>query len=289
MSGPKKTAYQIRQEEYQRRKELQADKRDMQIDEIESQISLCQKMTNTLLKEYGSMATTTKNRVDEWIDEIDKTGDLRYCFKALRGIESFIEKQKPLLKSRKKKQDIKREALEKEAEKKREHEAKIARVVSYLTSIEKEYKDILNDGIKQRVTLFKNAMRTNPDNQNTLKQIKSFKTNLHNTYEEHLEKVENTHYIADVLSEALGAKIQKSATGLLIDGSIDSVPISVKLNHNNNSLDLDTPMDGSCRRGLDALIKKLDRANIDLGAIKVVKTGQTINHAQTLKNIKVKA
>ncbi len=153
--------------------------------------------------------------------------------------------------------------------------------IQTLEDVESDYSEIVNDGIRQRVDLYKNSIKTNPDNPNTLKQIEIFRANLLQQFEEYQNKKEDMNYVAGVFSKALGGNVNQSNDGQFhISGSIEGVPISVKLNQNDNKIDFDTPTDGSCQKGLEAIQKKLIDANINLGAIKVLKTGQTINNRQ---------
>lgn len=279
MSGPKKSYYEIREEEYQRRKAEQRAKRKAQINDIHIQLNDIENRVAKLLNNGVNI-----DIIDSWINQAkDTNGDLRDCFRQIRGINNYLSNKENLLKQKQKK-------LAKEEEQKKLYQEKINTIISSLDEVKSDYSEILNDGIKQRVELFKNSIKSNPDNPNTLKQIENFKQTLFKQYEEYETQKEDTKYVANIFSNALGGNIDESENGSLsISGSIDGVPISVKLNKNNKNIDFDTPIDGSCKGGLDALQKKLNSANINLGAIKVLKTGQTINVTNQNKNSRIKA
>ncbi|MEA3315157.1 MAG: hypothetical protein U9Q30_04820 [Campylobacterota bacterium] len=279
MSGPKKSYYEIRQEEYQRRKAEQRAKREAQINDINMQIGSIENRLSNLLNNG-----INTNMINNWISQArDTNGDLRDCFRQIRGINNYLSNKENLLKQKQKK-------LAKEEEEKKVYQEKINTIIDGLDEVKSDYKDVLNDGIKQRVELFKNSIKSNPDNLNTLKQIENLKQTLFKQYEEYQTQKEDTKYVANIFSDALNTNINEDGDGSLsISGSIDGVPISVKLNKNNKNIDFDTPTDGSCKQGLDALQKKLNSANINLGAIKVLKTGQTINATQQNKNSRIKA
>lgn len=287
MSGPKKSSYEIRQEIREERARERQRKRESQIRDIEDQIRQYQRELDKLEKKYGTIALNVVNNVQKWLDDVHRAtnNDLRDCWRGLKGVENYLSKQEKKLSKIKKRYDIQAQK-EKEAEEQRQlkeerkalQEAKIDTILASLNSVIQEYAEILNDGIKQRVELFSNSIKTNPDNQNTLKQIEQFKSQLSKQYEEYMNKKDETLYVAETLSQALGGDMQEGSDGSMsISGMIEGVDISVRLHLNSNDMDIDTPLDGSCKRGLDALIHKLGEANIDLGAVKVVKSGQIWN------------
>jgi len=280
MSGPKKSYYEIREEEYQKRKEKQRAKRKNQINDINSKLDIIKNRVDILEKNNIDIS-----QVNVWINDVKNNtqGDLRDCFRQIKGIENYLSKKENLLKQ-------KQEKLAKEEEQKRVYQEKINIIIDGLDDVKNDYKDILNDGIIQRVELFKNSIKANPDNPNTLKQIDNFKQNLFKQFQEYQTQQDDSKYVANIFSDALGGNIDKiDDETLSISGSIDGVPISVKLNKNSKNIDFDTPMDGTCTKGLDALQKKLNNANINLGAIKVLKTGQTLNTTNQNKNSRINA
>lgn len=307
MSGPKKSSYEIRQEQREQLAQEKRRKRELQIQEIHHELDICQKETNALVSKYGNTAHFVSKSLTQWIDEIKFSlhGDLREAWRGIKGVQNYLDKNKIVLKNqfelqqkelqeqKARQQIVANLQQEQEAKKLQENklkEEKINRIVENLQQISLDYQEILNDGIKQRVELFKNSITTNPDNPNTIKQIEEFRTNLLKQYELYQEKKENTKYVANVFAKAFGVTIDNNHENIHISGTIEGVAISVNVNTNNNIIDFDTPTDGSCHKGLEALTQKLHDANINIGPIKVLKTGQTI-HASQKNNIttKVKA
>lgn len=269
MSGPKKSYYEIQKEQKERQRRERELKRIQQVQEIKERLDELNLRVGYLVKSYDFDDNMIKDWILEAYSGID--GDLRNVFRQIKGIENYIVQLEGKLKEKEKKQ----------AEKLM-FDAKVSVVLSGLESIENDYKEILNDSIKQRVELFKNSIQTNPDNQNTMKQIEQFKSQLHKQYQEYLSQNEDTTYIAEIFSQALSADITKGLNGnLTIQGSIEGVPISVSLNNKNREIDFDTPTNGSCQNGLNALHNKLKAAHIHLGPIKVLKTGQVFNNQKS--------
>jgi len=306
MSGPKKSSYEIREERKRELAQERRRKRALQIKKMHHELDKCQNEVNALVSKYGNRAHFVLKSVTQWRYEVEFSldGDLREAWRGLKGIQNFLDKHKKLLKNQFEQEqkelhaqktrqkviaDLQQEQEAKKIQEEKLKKEKVASVVENLEQIGVEYQEILNDGIKQRVELFKNAIATNPDNPNTLQQIETFKKNLYKQYALYQEKKEQRKYVEDVFAKALGATPDEDGEKSHISGTIDGVAISVSFNSNNNVIDLDTPTDGSCRRGLDALMQKLDNANINLGPIKVLKTGQTINASQKNKKAKVKA
>jgi DNA repair exonuclease SbcCD ATPase subunit len=282
MSGPKKSKWEIRQEIIEQRRREKARKRAKQVNEIKERIKLAQNKLNSFSKIYPDISQNIINLVNEWIRDINLNGDLRDAFKKIRGIENYLNKQEKILKSKQEKIDAKKEM-------ERIKQEKIKNIVKSLETLKEDYKEILNDGILQRIELFKNAIKANPDNKKTLSQIEQFKQQLFKLQEEYEEKKYKTEYVADKFSKILNGDIKKNGDNLEISGNINGVPISVKLNYKNSNIDLDTPLDGSCKRGLEALQKSLNKENIFLGEIKVLRTGEILNrqYNQNKKRIKI--
>lgn len=285
MSGPKKSHWEIRQEIIAKRRAEKIAKRQRQIKEIKDELKNCQNILNDLEKEFGALPQYLKNNINKWTREVELNlnGDLRDSFRALRGIKKYLNNQKSILSKRAKErleEELKEQKLQEE---KRLKEAKINSIIESLEEIKSDYSEIMNEGIEQRVELFKNSIKLNPDNPNTIKQIEQFKNRLYKLYEEHLEQKENVQYVADTFANILNGDLKEDKEGLSISGSIDGVPISVKLHQNSNSIDFDTPLDGSCKRAMEEIQKELNRANINLGEIKVLKTGQILNKKTAAK------
>jgi len=277
MSGPKKSRWEIDQEIREKRKREQEAKRRAQIEEINQRLNIAQSKLESLSIKYSEVIDNSiKNMILSWIREVDTNGDLRDAFKKLRGIENYLDKQKAILQSKQAKLDAKKEAQ-------RLKEEKINNILASLQELKIDYKDILNEGILQRIELFSNAIKSNPDNQRTLEQIKQFKKQLYKMQEEYQEKKFQTDYVADKFAKLLNSDIKKNGSNLQIKGKIDGVEISVKINYKNSDIDLDTPLDSSCKRGIKALLDGLKKENINLGEIKVLRSGEVLNR-QSSKN-----
>jgi hypothetical protein len=297
MSGPKKSHYEIRQEIYQQRQAQKMAKRQVQVSEILHALTQIDQRLLQLSREYKEFADNIVTVVKNWQRDINTDGDLRDSWRSIKGMDKYLDNQQIKLQERKNKFDAHAKiqeqqifAEEKITQEKAIHHAKITSKIELLEAIEHDYSEIFNEGIAQRITLFKQAIASNPDNTNTLKQIEDFKAVIVKQFDEYQNKKEDTAYIAETFANALGANIQNGSDGnYSISGSIDGVPISVNLNNKNNSIEFNTPTDGSCKKGLDAIQKKLASANINLGEIKVLRTGQTLNAAQYNEQIKVKA
>jgi hypothetical protein len=271
MSGPKKSQWEIQQEIREQRKREREAKRRKQVNEIQNRINLAQTNLDNLLNKYKDVASQNiKTFINEWIREIDLKGDLREAFRKIKGIENYLEKQNNILKTKQDKIDAQKEI-------ERIKQEKINNILDSLEKIKGDYKEILNDAILQRIELFANSIKANPDNKKTLSQIEQFQKQLFTKYEEFEEKKYQTDYVADKFSKLLNSDIKKSGDNLEVSGKIDGVPISVKINYKNSNIDLDTPMDSSCKRGIDALQKGLEKEKISLGEIKVIRTGEVLN------------
>ena len=276
MSGPKKSSWEIQQEIKEKRKKEKAQKRAKQIDEINNKISSIDSQMSKLREKYPEITKNIEKIVDEWINEVEVNlnGDLRDCFRKVRGIENYIKNQKSTLKDKQKVLD---------AQKIIEEKKRI--IVDSLESIKDEYQDILNDAIIQRVEIFKKSILANPDNINTQKQISNFKIQLFKMQEEHLDNRENTKYVADTFANILKSDIKVNGDTLEIQGNIDGVPIGVKLNYKNSNINLDTPVNGSCKKAINTIQQKLNNSNINLGEIKVINTGEILNKNTQNKSV----
>lgn len=268
MSGPKKSSWEIKQEIIAQRRAEKKAKREMQINNIREELDNCHRSLKILEQQYGNSVNHIKNSVNDWIKDIRSNinGDLRECFRGIKGIKNYLEKQKPILAQK-----------EKKRQENEQKEVKINAIIDGLEEIKNDYAEIMNEGIVQRVELFKNSIKVNPDNQNTIEQIKQFKEKLFKLYEANTEIKENSKYVAESFANILKGNVKEENGNILISGAIDGVPISVKVNQVDNQIDFDTPLDGSCKTAMDSIQKELKNANIHLGEIKVVKTGQILN------------
>ncbi len=310
MSGPKKSSWEIRQEIKEERRREREHKRNLQLDDIYEQLRTCQQQAQKLHSEYGQYADFTLQRINEWSSDVEINAgyDLRDAWRGLKGIQNFIFNQSNRLsqnaqnalqrqterenralqrqeqkdakaKAEQQRQDAIAEKQRLKEEAKRLKEEKIARTIASLTSIRDSYPSIINPGIEQRIELFSNSLKVNPDNQQTKNQIKAFRKQLKKEINKYEEQQDNIQHIKEAFSSALGSEPSDGEGGTsIINGEIEGVPISVQINKSGNDIKFDTPTDGSCKKGMNALINKLDDANIKLGTIQIINSGQTINN-----------
>ena len=257
MSGPKISPYELRRREQER-------KRKEQIREINSRLNEIRLKLNEFQREYQDLARDVIKDLNTQISYISTKGDLRIAFRNLRKLENRINQEERFLKE-----------LQKEELEKKRKELKSKELLKNLEEIQNEYKEIINDNIKNQIESFKKAIKLNPDNENLLNQIENFEYRLSNMYAEFLEKEENKRYVANAFSEILGGGVDKGGGGLVVEGEIDGVPIKVRVEDKN--IHFDTPEDGSCERAMNKIIKELENKEINLGPIKALKTGKILN------------
>jgi acetolactate synthase small subunit len=275
MSGPKISPYELRRRERER-------KRKAQIQEINERLNDITKILDKFIKTYGTIANSVVKKARKEINIIKNSlsGDLRVAFRNLRKLEEFIKNEEKYLIEEKNYQD----KLKQEKQRK---ERIINSVISELEEL-KEYKEILNDSILQRIESFKKAIKLNPDNENLLNQIDNFKSQISKMYSEYLEKIENTKYVAKSFEEILNSSANEEDGGFSISGNIDGVPIKVKLNMKDNNIHFDTPDNSSCIGVMDKIQKELQKRDINLGPIKVLKTGKILNSNTNINKQRIK-
>jgi hypothetical protein len=246
----------------------QERKRQEQIREINSRINEIKLKLNNLQKEYGDMASDVIRDINRQIGYISTSGDLRVAFRQLRKVESLLKEEEKTLREDRAFYD----RLKREKERKRE---KAKRLLSELGNIENEYKEIINDSIKQRIDSFKKAIKLNPDNEKILTQIEQFEAQLSRMYAEFLEKEENKRYVANAFGEILGGSVDEGDGGFSVSGSIDGVPIKVRVG--DRELNFNTPEDGSCEAAMKKIVDELAKKEVVLGPIKALKSGKVYN------------
>ena len=311
MSGPKKSSWEIRQEIRQERQRIRDVKRNSQINDILNKLNCCQNNVDQLISIHGQYAKNIKNRINDWSVDVrlNCNYDLRDAWHGLKGIQTYLENQKKRLtlnaeriKQRQTKKNAEKEAerqrietIEAELREKKEAERlkqeKIDRAIESLTSIRNNYPDIMNAGIEQRIELFTKSLMANPDNRQTLSQIRTFREKLSEEIDKFDEEQDNIKYVKETFSSVLGGTSSEGEDGSsIINGKIDGVPISVQINKSGNNIRFDTPTDGSCKKGLNGLIKSLNAADISLGPINIINTGETISSkASTYRETSINA
>ena len=260
MSGPKKSSYEIRME---RIRAQRAAKREKQKNEILNRLNEVRKIAN----EIGD------NKIYNWIKDIENSlnFDLRDSFRSLKRLENYAKNQQIIY------QDL--QAYEKAKQKQDDSikEEKTKYLLETLENIKNDYKEIVNDAILQRVEIFQQAIKANPDTQNTLKQIEQFKTQVAQMYENYLDKKESTEYVANAFQNILDGNVDKKGDNYTIEGQINGVNIKVKLNTKTNDINFDTPHTSKCSLAMQEIVNKLESQDVKLGAIKVLQTGQMLN------------
>jgi len=261
MSGPKISPYELRRREKERKRQEQIKEINTRINEIKSKLF-------DLQKKYKDLANDLIKNINRQLAYISTSGDLRVAFRQLRKIENTLKEEEKILKEDKAFYD----KLEREKQIKNK---KAQMLLEELENIENEYKEIINDGIKQRIDSFKKAVKLNPENENLLNHIEEFEARLSKMYGEYLEQEENKRYVADVFSEILGGNVEGGDGGLFVEGNIDGVPIKVRVE--DKDIHFDTPEDGSCIKAMDKIVKELEKKEVHLGPIKVLKSGKILN------------
>ena len=215
--------------------------------------------------ELGEKSSEILSQPQQWLLEAQaqlESGN-RNLLNSVKGIENYLQSKQSVIT---------------ELKQQRFTEEKIERLVSSLTAVRQDYKEILNPGIEQRLELFSKSIRTNPDNPQTLKQIADFRARLAEEMEKFEEQRDNLKYVEEAFSSALGGTSSTGESGSsVISGTVAGVPITVSIDSKSNDIHFDTPDDGSCRAGISALISELEKSRINLGPIHIVKSGETIN------------
>ncbi len=153
--------------------------------------------------------------------------------------------------------------------------------IANLESIREDYAPVVTEGVEQRIALFKKALEVNPENPQIVEQIVQMREQLSRAMDEYEQKQDEFDYIKSVFSDVLGSDPEESGDGASIAGMIEGVPIKVTLRSDSHTIDMDTPTDGSCRAGIDAMLQKLESANVSLCPIRVRNTGEILqSHTQ---------
>jgi hypothetical protein len=234
------------------------------IAEVSAYRDVIDKKLENLAEELGQSGANLLQNPQAWLKEAEANlgSNPQKAENSLKGIDKYLEQNQTRFETLRRRQQEKN---------------KVSRHLEALATLREEYREILNPGIEQRIELFSQALKTNPDNQNTLKQIAEFKTRLAAEWEKFEEQRDQLQYIENTFSEALGGKPSPGESGgSVISGTIEGVPITVSIDKKSRNLHFNTPTDGSCQAAMEKLSKRLENAGISLGPIRVLKTGQTI-------------
>jgi len=261
-------------ESQQRAKQKEIEKKIKEHNIVSNKLNYIKSEIDLLENEFGDAISQILKKPLVWISEAELEIDenLQSAKNSIAGVEKFLESKKEHINS------IRQNLIKTEKTKK---------IIESVRSIETDFSEIMNNAIKQRIQHFIKAVELNSENVNTLKQINEFKKQVSEKYDEYEFKKQDHKYVSETFADALGGEPKDDGDGgTVVSGEIDGVPITVNLNNSNNEIKMDTPTDGSCSRGLEALQNKLKDAQIELGDIKVVNTGQTIKNMN--KPIRIK-
>jgi len=275
MSGPKKSSYQIRMERIRRER---ARKRAKQQNEIRDRLKNVEKIASEI----------DDKKISSWIKDIENSlnGDLRDVFRSLKRLEKYAQNQQIAYKDLATYEKAQQEKKLRELQEKSLKEERVKYLLESLENMKTDYKEVVNEAVAQRIEMFQKSLKLNPDNPNTLKQVEQFKNQVSQMYENYLDKRDSTNFVASAFQNVLGGEIKENGNNVTIEGNIDGVNIKVRLNKENNQIDFDTPYSSKCNGAMEKIVEKLSEQDIQLGAIKVLKTGQMLN-SNTQKNSRV--
>jgi len=274
MSGPKRSTWRIRQERWERLRREREKRRAAQVTEITDRLDQARKR----LAGIGDSAV-----VLEWIQEAEEAldDDLREAWRGLRGIERYLDHAEERQRQARLRQERRRREEEEARRLEARRQAKIQRLQEELDALAEEARPVLTPGIEQRLKLFSTALRTNPDNADTLKQLADFKRQLGQFLDEHEEKQQRLALMREALVGALNGRAETGADGAFsVSGTIGGVSIRARIG-SGSEIHFDTPADGSCRQAMKDLQERLGEQGVELGPIRVLNTGQTIGQRQT--------
>jgi len=288
MSGPKKSQWQIRQEQFEKiRKEREAN-RQRQAQQIRAELALIQTSLKRLAQKDKTHAQYVDTRVKVWISDVEShsNDDLRLAWRGLKGIQVFVkqqdEKLDDLIKSRQREAELAKLEAERIAEQKRVLDAALATHFDYFDAIEAEYPELINEGVKQRIENFRAALSVNIQNPQTIQQVQSFKAQFKQLVKEHEEELAKFDYLKEVLKKAVNGKQEESGDGATsLSGIVNGSPIKVHIKAKSSEIRFDTPDDGSCKKAMQTILHQLDRDGIQLGPIQIVKTGEVMHSQQS--------
>ncbi|MDD2650512.1 MAG: hypothetical protein PHF36_05175 [Candidatus Cloacimonetes bacterium] len=264
MSGSKISFYELEQERIRRERAAQENRIRQ---DIRNRIKICEQHATRLTKEYKSLAVGLDISVSDWIREINNELN-SYLTNAQRNIlnlENHIQKQEYSLRVGKRIKD-----------------EKIARVMDYFNNMPKDYPSLYNEGVSQRVDIYRRALDANPDNKDTIQQIENFKVQFQQMIEDYEQKKAEKRFIKDVIIKTINGDSKDDGDGGgTIVGNIDGMPITVILDGKSNNINFITPEDGSCKRQMDGFANKLAQNDIKLGPIRVGRTGEVLNRQNT--------
>lgn len=302
MSGPKRSNYSIGPSIADRLTIQRQQEQKRQQDEIRARIRDINKRVDVLSKSSNYIYTVhVLSMVGLWMPthttiEYD---DPRIVSRSLTEIENFLSLQEDNLKQAKQREaERQRLAAQRRAEMeeqkrlqkeqkrlqeeklRQEAELKAAFVqqkLKYFDDMRSEYPQLINAGIEQRMELYRNALSSNPENSDTLEKLAEMRKVCNKIIEDHLAEQDKKNYLVKTLKKIVGADEDQDGGDGGISGTLNGAPISVSFVPNSNEIIFNTPEDGSCKPQIGTLTKQLASAGIDLGPIRVVRTGEMLN------------
>jgi len=290
MSGPKKSQWQIRQEQLEKiRREREAE-RKKQTAEIRTELDQIRKRINKIAQTDRIQAKNMETRIQSWIDDVENYchDDLRLAWRGIKGIKTYIQQQEDRIEEsvRNKRQadELARQEEERQEKQKQALDAAVERHLEYFSAIQEEYPELISEGVRQRLDIFRDALSVNLENQDTLKKIDDFKAQFRQLVDKHQDELAQHEYLKKVLREAVGGTNEDSPDGdSSVTGIIHGSPIKFVIKSKSNEIRIDTPDDGSCKKTIQQIITTLGNKGIQLGPIQIIKTGEMI-HSQSLEH-----
>lgn len=279
MSGPKRSRYEIererRQREYEKRRRAREENRNQQIQEIEDEL-------NRLKRQAVSLSPQAQANVSQWMegarDYFD--GDLREAWGALKGIKKYIHQKQA-------EQQRKQEKARQEKEEQVRRDEIISEWSEKLTSIPIQCPIMSGKpSLHERIDLLQQSLETNPDNENTRKQIDQLVTSTLEAEQKAKDERLDHQIVSSSVYEVFGgadggADMQTDKHGkTTISGKLNGMPVSVHLKPGSDSFDMDTPERGDCGGTMEQLMSGLRTRGVGLGPIHVTRTGQKIGATQ---------
>lgn len=261
MSGPKKSRWQMMQEREQHLRLMREQRRKEKIIEATTQIMISKKQLADFVSKHKEYARHTESLVNKWISEaeINITLNPNIALNSTKGIASYLAKQDIALKE-KKAQDI-----------------RIAEVVKihtvFFDDLKDQYPELYNEGIEQRVQLYRKALESNIENQDTIEHIAEYKETMLKQIEEYEKKQDEMLYIKSSLAEIIGANPE----GNSMSGTINGSPINIVIHKDSHDITMNFPDEGSCMQDIETLRDEMKKSGFDLGPIRVEKTGEMLN------------
>lgn len=269
--------------------------------DLRNAIKECRNQLHVLVKEYGSEPVDAQ-RVESWLVSAENHAkdDLRIGWQELNGAKSFLTRKEGFLKKRP--VQLPQEEIDEVAE---PSEAEL--LLSELDDVLSDNPAVSNPGIIQRLDLMRGAVKVNRENPNTLEQVKTLLAKVNEMVEEYEIRKKEREFAIRAFAEVVGAEPPAPDAGQAalqgdkhlgeasqgekrtagggftpasFSGSISGMPITVVFEDGNN-IRLNTPEGGDCKTPLKTLMNKLAEKGIELGSVRIDRTGENWNPVST--------